>query len=238
MNKKQWLIFIAIMLFLTFTLFIQNSIYTLLLLIFMLLQYVVNLNAKRIKNNSFKNADWVRRTLYFIPYLSAVLFLLPNEKDIFPSINIVLSIVLSVIAGFFFIYLRKEEIKPFYNKELIIFFPPVTKKQKWIESYSLIFSAIFQELFYKLFVLTILIPIYGSILSILISAFLFVSDHIIHDKAQAFRTIDHILQFSLSVLGGCLYILSGNVVTAVIIHLIYNLSISISYFYRYKFSNA
>lgn len=233
MKKKQWIALLFVETFLISTILIKTNNETLVLFIFINLQLIINLTAWRIKDTLFSSADWLRRGVYFIPYITAVLFFSPITSFGTSTRRIVISMVVAVLIGFLFLILRFGEIKPFFNKELAFFFPPITFRKSCMETFSLLTSAIVQELFYKLFVIGSLISIFGIILSIIISASLFVADHLIHARVAMFRTIDFLAQLMLSIFAGILFVYSGSVLTAIILHLTFNLPLALSYIYRY-----
>ncbi|WP_141434297.1 CPBP family intramembrane glutamic endopeptidase [Bacillus sp. 03113] len=233
MTKKQWIALLFVEVLLISTIIIKATNETYILFIFIHFQLIINLTAWRIKDMLFTNADWLRRAVYFIPYITAVLFFSPSTSFDTSLGSVVVSMVLAVLIGSLFLIPRFGEIKPFFNKELAFFFPPISFRKLCIETFSLLTSAIIQELFYKLFVIGLLIQIFRIELSIIISAFLFVADHLIHARSSMFRPIDYLAQLMLSICAGILYVYSGSVLTAILLHLTFNLPLAISYFYRY-----
>ncbi|MGG1343644.1 CPBP family intramembrane glutamic endopeptidase [Bacillus toyonensis] len=233
MKKLQWIVFLLLETFLILLFALNNTSEIFMLFVFIQLQMFVNLTARHIQDTLFKNADWLRRTVYFIPYTIAILFFSPILFFDASITRFSISALLAVLIGIVFLIPRLGEIKPFYNKELALFFPPVTFRKASIETYSLLVSAILQELFYKLFVMGLLIPIFGTIFSVIISAVLFVADHFIHARATMFRISDYLAQFLLSTCAGFLYVYSGSVWSAVLLHLTFNTPLAFSFFFRY-----
>ncbi|MED3553884.1 CPBP family intramembrane glutamic endopeptidase [Cytobacillus praedii] len=238
MKKKQWVTLLFVEAFLISNIIIKATNEMCILFMFINFQLIINLTAWRIKDTIFSNADWLRRAVYFIPYITAILFFSPNSTFDTSISRFVVSMVVAVLFGLLLLIPRFGEIKPFFNKELAFFFPPISFSKACMETFSLFSSAIIQELFYKLFVIGLLISQFGIVLSLFISAFLFVADHLIHARAAMFRPIDYLAQLILSICAGMLYVYSGSVLTAILLHLTYNLPLALSYLYRYWVINT
>ncbi|EST52166.1 hypothetical protein T458_24420 [Brevibacillus panacihumi W25] len=232
MSKYQWisLVIIEAMLIMFVISFKTTEMYY--LLIFTNLNYFINRHAHLIKNNWFKGADWVRRSVYFLPYLLCLLFLPTSHmNEIRQDGGLYL---ISIIIGICFIIPRLKELSPFYNKDFISLLPPVSFKTVTIELYTKIGSAVFQETYYKAFVLVLLYPFVGGTLGVFISSLLFMVEHFLHYWAtKSFVIKDYLFQFLLSICGGIMYCVTGDIITAILVHLTYNLIVAFNYVYRF-----
>lgn len=120
MNRTKWCAIGAVYILLTAILIIHPRQETLYLLIFTQTQLLINLNAYRIRDSAFKGANWVRRSVYFFSYLIAYSFFSSPSLE---KGNLIISFSLALLAGLIFLIPRFGEIKPFYNKDLTLFFP-------------------------------------------------------------------------------------------------------------------
>ncbi|MBA9086873.1 membrane protease YdiL (CAAX protease family) [Fontibacillus solani] len=230
MKKEQVIALILIEVMLAVMVIARPSIEMILLCIFTQMQLFVNLTAYRIKDALFNGADWLRRTVYFVPYTSAIILF----ASITSAVEHLLHVMpIAICIGIIFLLPHLNEIKAFYNKDLVIFFPPLTFRQALLEFYSHIFSSIFQELYFKAFVMYLLIPRFGIPIAILASAILFVGDHLVHARSAAFKLPDFLAQFALSICAGLLYVYSGSVWAAVMVHFTFNAPLGVSYLFRY-----
>lgn len=231
MNRMKWFAIGAVDLLLAAILIIHPGQETLYLLILTQIQLLINLNAYRIRDSAFKGANWVRRSVYFLPYLAAYSFFSgPSlEKE-----HLIVSFSLALLAGILFLIPRFGEIKPFYNKDLALFFPPLSLNVACLEVYSYLCSAVLQELYYKAFVIALLMPFTGAAVAVVISAVLFVFDHLAHARSSTFKLPDYLAQFAMGLCSGLLYVYSGSVWVAVLVHFTFNAPLAFSYFYRYE----
>lgn len=232
MIKIQWTFFGLVELLLVSILAVFNNFEIYLLFVIMQIDLLSLRKTHLIRDKWFNGADWLRRTTYFIPYALPFFFSLPKigGGSSFSS----LFILGSIVTGASFLALRYRELQNMYNRELLSFFPKVSLREASLEIYSGVGSALLQELFYKAFVISVLAPLIGAIPAVLLSAFLFVAEHIVHFwAANLFEWKDYIAQFILSAVAGFLYVYSGSIVVAMLTHLTYNLPTSFNYVYRY-----
>ena len=231
MRKYQWYFLWLMEGLLIFLLLYYPSWPMLLLFGSMQFNLLIIRKAYLINDEWFNGADWLRRTVYFLPYLLVFLIFVPKAPV--AIVNVWLCLLLSVLIGIIFLLPRLKELSPFFNKDAILFFPPVSFREKAISTYSLLGSAFLQELYFKGFMLAILFPIVGVWMANLIVAFFFVAEHIVHYQVSQFRKTDFIAQFLLSLFAGGLYMISGSIWTAIIPHLVYNATIALTYHVRY-----
>ncbi|MEK3902080.1 MULTISPECIES: CPBP family intramembrane glutamic endopeptidase [unclassified Paenibacillus] len=230
MNRTKWCAIGAVYILLTAILIIHPRQETLYLLIFTQTQLLINLNAYRIRDSAFKGANWVRRSVYFFSYLIAYSFFSSPSLE---KGNLIISFSLALLAGLIFLIPRFGEIKPFYNKDLTLFFPPLSLNAACLEVYSYLCSAVLQELYYKAFVIALLMPLTGAVAAVIISALLFVFDHLVHARSSTFKLPDYLAQFVMGLCSGLLYVYSGSVWVAVLVHFTFNAPLAFSYLYRY-----
>lgn len=234
MNKQQRIIFILAEVLLVSLVILRFSRETIVLFGIMQLIFLIIQKVYLIKNELFHEAKLLRRTIYFIPCFISFLILMPRFPD---GKNIKIFLVSAVIVGIIFLVPRIKEFKIFYNREFVTLLPPITLKTALIEAYSYLGSAITQELFYKSFIIAILYPLVGIIPAILISAFLFMAEHILHFATEDFfQAKDYLVQFLFSITTGFLYVYSGFVLVPILAHLTYNIPIMFSYFFRFSVS--
>ncbi|MBA1334424.1 MAG: hypothetical protein HPY66_2273 [Firmicutes bacterium] len=234
MSKQQWIVF-TLMEFIIISLAIFfPSKGTIVLFLIVHLELLVIRKARKIHDKLFNGADWLRRTVYFIPYLLAFLLFTP---DVPVTKHMPISLLFAIIVSICFLIPLIKELRPFYNQELMTLFPTITLRSASLDAYSNIASAILQELFYKAFVILSLLPLIGVAPALLISAFLFVAEHILHFAAQQrFRPRDFFKQFMLSLSAGLLFVYSGSVLIPILIHLTYNIPIAYTSFARFRMS--
>jgi membrane protease YdiL (CAAX protease family) len=194
--------------------------------------FLINKFAYLIKNELFVGAILIRRTLYFIPYIMVFFFL-----DIqYPKQNTQGMFYLTILAVFIaipFLWVRKEELARFFDREFNLFIGGIKAKDMSLECYSLMCSAILQELFYKACIIALLLLKMNPFIAIIISSFLFVSEHVLHTRNKKFEWKDYVVQFLLSSSAGILYVLGGNVLYPIITHMVYNGVIASTHIYRY-----
>lgn len=232
MSKIQWAFFGLIELLLVTILVVFNNFEIYLLFVIVQIHYLLVRKAYLIRDNWFNGADWFRRTTYFIPYVLPFTF--SSHKIGGGTSFSFLFILGAIVTGVSFLALRYRDLQNMYNRELMAFFPKVSLREASLEMYSSVGSALLQELFYKAFVISVLAPLIGAIPAVLLSAFLFVAEHIVHFwAANLFEWKDYIAQFILSAVAGFLYVYSGSIVVAMLTHLTYNLPTSFNYVYRY-----
>ncbi|MBO8164928.1 MAG: CPBP family intramembrane metalloprotease [Brevibacillus sp.] len=193
--------------------------------------WFTNRKAYLIADHLFPGAMWVRRTTYFVPYLAVFLFFTPLPPE--PLVQHLSLIFLAVAIGVVLLAPRMKELYPLFQKEIVLLFPSCTFSKTVLEVYSLWGSAILQELYYKGVVIAILYPYVGKWVAVLISSFLFVIEHYLHFYAKDYGRKDIIAQFCMSVSSGFLYVITGSLLTAVLVHVTYNGVISVTYLYRY-----
>ncbi|NOW07501.1 CPBP family intramembrane metalloprotease [Clostridium beijerinckii] len=232
MIKKVWYIPLIICEIILIAIFLlESSRVNFYMILNMQLVFIVIRKAKNIKDNFFYGAMWIRRTIYFIPYILPLIFFSPKVLN---ESNLLLNIFISIIVGICLILFNINGIKNLYNKDIMLLFPPITFNDLSIELYSSIGSAILQEFFYRVFLISSIYHIVGGVLAILISAILFVAEHMMHSILNNSFTIkDYIGQFIMSTLSGILFIKSGAIIVPMLIHIIFNGAISISYILRF-----
>jgi membrane protease YdiL (CAAX protease family) len=231
MSKGKWIFAGVIEFFLVVLLFFLPAKEGVTLLLVYNLQFVVIQKAFLIRNKWFNGADWLRRSVYFVPYLLVLLFFTP---PVLTNRHVFLLLLVGILVGGCFMIPRVKELRPYFNRELLSLFPPIKVRSFLLEAYSLVGSAFIQELFHKSFVIAVLFPVLGMIPALVISGLLFVGEHVLHTHAQnIFKPLDYLAQFLLSVCAGGLYLYSGSVWVAVSVHLTYNLLIAYSHFYRF-----
>ncbi|MFB7816172.1 type II CAAX prenyl endopeptidase Rce1 family protein [Paenibacillus chitinolyticus] len=230
MKKNQWILYLLLVFLLVLETILKPTKEMFFLLLLTQIQIFINFNAFRIQDKAFKGADWIRRSLYFIPYLLGIFFGSINTTS--PQ-HLVLAVPLALLTGTAFLGLRMNEIKPFYNKELVAFFPPVKLNKALLEFYSYTSSAILQEFYFKAFVISALTPLFGVPIALLTSSILFVSDHLLHARSCMFKKSDYFAQLAMSLCTGMLYVLSGSAWIAVLAHFTFNTPLAFSYLFRY-----
>ncbi len=205
-----------------------------LMLVFIGMQIVILINrmAYCIRDDLFFGADWVRRTLYFLPYI-LFFFMFGNDRSIDSSGNLYASVLIAIVLGLGFVLFKLKDLMTIFNKQYILFFAPITLSEALLQSYSLVGSAILQELFYRGFIFTTILLKEGPIQAIFFSSILFVSEHVLHQHAEKlFHWTDYMMQFLLSVLSCALYLYSGSVIVAILIHFMFNAPLAVNQFYR------
>lgn len=236
MVKHQWICFIFLELMLIILLSVNPEVDTVTLFLLFNLMVLILRKALLIKDNLFIGAIWLRRSIYFLPHILVFNYYLESN---FEQKNVIIYCFIAIFVGILFIIIRIKEISPFFMKEFLNFLPPISSYKLKVEVFSLLVSAIMQELFYKGFVIVVLLPKIGVFWALIISSLLFVSEHILHhSSSKIFMKKDFILQFLLSLIAGMLFVLSGSLIVAVMVHFTYNLPIAITYFLRYRMSKV
>lgn len=231
MNKTQKINFILIQLLLCLLLFLKFCEETMLVFVGMQCTILIIRKGHLIKNNLFPGAVWFRRTVYFLPYI--LFYFLFGSSSRMELTHLVLWFVISILLGAALLLIRKRELTTIYNKEFIIHFSPLNRKEAILESYSCLGSAILQELFFKGFILNLLFNIINPIIAVIITGIFFTEEHILHYYAKnSYESKDYILQFLMSTLSGVIYLYSGSLSISLISHLIFNLSLVFNFWYR------
>lgn len=231
MSKVQKLTLILLELFILLLFILSPSKEMLLLVVLIQIIILTIRNGILIQDKWFNGADWLRRTIYFIPYFIGIIVSKPMQVK--TSYLLEYSLIAIVVGGGFLIP-RIKGLLQFFNSELLVLFPSITLRFAILQVYSHIGSAIFQELFYKAFIIVTLIPVVGKIPAVLLSALLFAVEHFLHSMASKFFNLkEYIYQFLLSTAAGFLYIYSGSILVPILVHLAYNTPIAISYVYRF-----
>jgi membrane protease YdiL (CAAX protease family) len=232
MNKQQVAVLVLMEVVLVLVMALHPSYATFLLFGIMQLHLFAIRTAFYVKKNSFQGADWVRRAVYFVPYAVAFLLLMPETPV--EEGPVWLFAIFAIVAGFALLFPRREEILPFYNRELMSLFPPLGFRKAALENFTYIMSAVMQELFYKAFVIAVLYPLFGPVIAVGAASFLFMAEHALHHNAKKhFRLKDYGTQLLMGVVTGVLYLYSGSVLVPILAHFTYNFSISASFIVRY-----
>lgn len=231
MSNIQRIHFIAVQLVLVLILLFKFSEQTLLICIGMECTLLTIRTAHLIKDRLFSGAVWLRRTVYFFPYL---LFYFAFHPDSALETNhAVVWIILSLSLGALLLLLRKRELTTIYNREFITYFSPMKCKNACLESYSSLGSAFLQELFFKGFILSLLLHVTSPLLAVVLYGFFFTEEHILHYRAKNnFELKDYLLQFLMGTISGFIYWQSASIFIGSISHIVFNLSLVVNYWYR------
>ncbi|GMQ59553.1 hypothetical protein AN1V17_39500 [Vallitalea sediminicola] len=189
----------------------------------------INHIAYKIEDNKFFMATFVRRTLYFIPYIIAYIirnkyYTNVDEISKFQKGNILIYSLLGIIVALLFLAIRLNDFRVLFNKDIISMSPLKTKKTL-LNIYSNIGSAVTEELFYKGVVFFVLYNYgFGFIISGIVTSLSFMSIHNTQRYSSNFYTFkDYSVQFLISFIGCMLYLLSGYIAVPMIVHITYNL---------------
>lgn len=232
MKNYQWVCLITIELILISLVISDFSKDIMFVFIGMQIVILINRAAYCIRDDLFLGADWVRRTLYFLPYI-IFFFMFGNDSTLDSSGNLIASVLIAIMLGLGFVLFKLKGLMTIFNKQYILFFAPITFSEALSRSYSLVGSAILQELFYRVFVFTTILLKKGPIQAVFFSSILFVSEHLLHYHAEKlFHWTDYVMQFLLSVFSCILYLYSGSVIVAVLIHFVFNAPLVVNQFYR------
>ncbi|WP_277506366.1 CPBP family intramembrane glutamic endopeptidase [Paenibacillus sp. PastF-1] len=187
--------------------------------------------AHLIKDRLFPGAVWLRRTVYFLPYL--LFYFVYHPDSALKTNHALVWIIVSLLLGTLLLLLRKRELTTIYNREFITYFSPMDCKNACLESYSSLGSAILQELFFKGFILSLLLPVINPLLAVVLTGFFFTEEHILHYRAKnSFEIKDYLLQFLMSIISGLIYWQSASLFIGSISHIVFNLSLVVNYWYR------
>lgn len=198
------------------------------------LQIVIVTQAKHIKNHLFRGAVYVRRSLYFLPYIISLYWfnsqLLAIEIYTFKSMS---ACVLAFLLAILLYIPQMKKIRIYFLKDFNRLLGPRSNQEVILDVYSSLMSAIFQEIFYKCCIVHVLMMTGSPIYAINIAALLFLAEHYFHFASGIkFNWKDYATQFLMSGLGGWLYLYSGMVLPSIIMHLTYNSPRTISYMVR------
>lgn len=130
-------------------------------------------------------------------------------------------VLLAVLSTALLLLLKSSDVKLQLSNQYARLFTKTNGVDVARSFVILLLGAASQELFYRYCIINALYSI--GWIAVIISSILFVIEHYLHGKEAKFDKKDFLMQFLLSLICGTLYFISGSLVLAIGVHLLYNL---------------
>lgn len=216
-NTSENSLWITILVLTGLSLF-ENTSYMMILL-FWVISILFTGNAKRIydKNNSFLTA-FLRRSMYFIPFLLPLFlfFEIFNDMFIFSFINI----IIGLFVGIIFLIPNIKTWKVVLSKEFINMTLNNDRNTYLFNIYTGITAAFAEEIFFRGFILLYLED--QIIINSLLSIILFVSLHVGTKWNNIFKNKDYLIQVLFSIASIVMFLSLDSILPSIVAHLVYN----------------